>query len=170
MTQPTTLPRYAAAALLAVLLSLAGCGSTPPAAKPAAAVRSSAPVSELGQEVAIFALTLIDTDYRFGGKNPEAGLDCSGMVSYIYAHAAGVRLGGSAADIARRGRPIEREELRPGDLVFFNTRNAPFSHVGVYIGDDRFVHAPSSNGRVRIDHLASRYFASRFEAARSYSD
>ena len=129
-----------------------------------------APFSEKGQEVALYAMGLIDTGYRFGGKNPEAGLDCSGMVAYIYNKAAGVKVSGSAADIARKGRQIEREDLRPGDLVFFNTRNAPFSHVGVYIGDGRFVHAPSSNGKVRIDQLGATYYAQRYETARAYFD
>jgi cell wall-associated NlpC family hydrolase len=77
---------------------------------------------------------------------------------------------GSAADIARRGRAVDRSGLRPGDLVFFNTRNAPFSHVGIYIGDERFVHAPSGSGRVRIDQLGARYYAQRFETARTYFD
>jgi len=146
---------------------LAACGSTPPAPERSAA---SAPGSERGHDVAIFALGLIDTGYRFGGKNPEAGLDCSGMVSYIYGKVADLRVGGNAAEIARKGRAIERASLRPGDLVFFNTRNTPFSHVGIYIGDERFVHAPSTNGRVRIDQLSDRYYAQRFVAARSYFD
>jgi cell wall-associated NlpC family hydrolase len=118
----------------------------------------------------MYAMSLIGTGYRFGGKNPEAGLDCSGMVSHIFRQAAGIRLTGSAADIARRGRPVARENLHPGDLVFFNTGNAPFSHVGVYIGDDRFIHAPSTNGRVRIDKMNAPYFARRFTAARAYFD
>jgi hypothetical protein len=118
-------------------------------------------------DVVIFALGLIDTNYRFGGKNPEAGFDCSGMVSYIYRQAADVKVAGSAADIARHGRPVDRDELRPGDLVFFNTRNAPYSHVGIYIGDDRFVHAPSTRGQVRIDKLAASYYAQRFQTARN---
>ena len=118
----------------------------------------------------LYALGLIDTGYRFGGKNPEAGLDCSGMVSYIYDRAAGLKVRGSAADIARQGRPVAGEALRPGDLVFFNTRQTPFSHVGIYIGDERFVHAPNRNGRVRIDRLTDRYYAQRFEAARSFFD
>ncbi len=151
-----------------VLALLAACGSTPPeAGAPAVEVPLERPASSAkAHDVVIYALSLIDTGYRFGGKNPEAGLDCSGMVSYIYRQAAGVRVSGSAADIARRGRPIERDGLRPGDLVFFNTRNATFSHVGIYIGDDRFIHAPSSNGRVRIDQLGARYYAQRFESAR----
>ncbi|MCM8595867.1 C40 family peptidase [Accumulibacter sp.] len=154
-----------------IAIVLAACAGRPPAPvdasrRPADRLASSAQ----GNDVVIFALSLVDTGYRFGGKNPDAGLDCSGMVSYIYGRAAGLRITGSAADIARRGRPIERESLRPGDLVFFNTRNAGYSHVGIYIGDDRFVHAPSSNGRVRIDQLGARYFAQRFETARTYFD
>ena len=118
----------------------------------------------------MYAMSLIDTGYRFGGKNPSAGLDCSGMVSYIYGQAIGVKVDGSAANIAQKGRAIERAQLRPGDLVFFNTRNRSYSHVGVYIGDQRFVHAPSTNGRVRIDKLSDSYYAQRFEAARAYFD
>ena len=158
--------RFLIACGLAIFIS--GCGIFSTA--PDSARSSRAPFSEKGQEVVLFAMGLIDTGYRFGGKNPEAGLDCSGMVSYIYNNAIGVRVSGSAADIARKGRQINRDDLRPGDLVFFNTRNAPFSHVGVYIGDGRFVHAPSSNGKVRIDQLAANYYAQRFETARAYFD
>jgi cell wall-associated NlpC family hydrolase len=104
-------------------------------------------------------------DYRYGGKNPEAGLDCSGMVSHVYREAAGIHLPASAAQMALQGRDVPRDSLRPGDLVFFNTSNRPRSHVGIYIGDDRFVHAPSSNGKVRISNLNASYYASRFEGA-----
>ena len=90
------------------------------------------------------------------------------MVSYVFDRAAGLKLAGSAADIARKGRSIEVAQLKPGDLVFFNTTNRPHSHVGIYIGGQRFVHAPSSNGRVRTDSLKSGWFATRFEEARTY--
>ena len=142
----------------ALALVVAACSSSPE--RPLS--------SEKGRDVVIFALGLIDTGYRFGGKNPEAGFDCSGMVAYIYGQAAGVKVGGSAADIARHGRPVQRDKLRPGDLVFFNTRGASLSHVGIYIGDDRFVHAPSTRGQVRIDQLAASYYAQRFQTARTY--
>lgn len=157
------------------LLLLAGCGSLPRegASSGVAGLLPRSPASEavLQQEndVVLFALGLVDTGYRFGGKNPSAGFDCSGMVSYIFQNAAGVQITGSAADMAQRGKPVDVRELRPGDLVFFNTQNRPFSHVGLYIGDGRFVHAPSGGGRARVrtESLKTPYFASRLEAARS---
>ena len=158
---------------LVIFLSLlAACGS--PSRRepvvPGTIPQASRPAVPQGNEVVLYALGLVDTGYRFGGKNPEAGLDCSGMVSYIYEQALGLEVKGSAADIARRGKSVSRSDLRPGDLVFFNTLNRPFSHVGIYLGDERFVHAPSSNGRVRIDRLSDRYYAQRFEAARTFFD
>jgi cell wall-associated NlpC family hydrolase len=148
-------------------LLLAACGGTG-SVRPGSA--DDTPVSDKGNDIVIYSLGLIDTNYRFGGKNPEAGLDCSGMVSYVYRQAAGLKVTGSAADIARQGRSISRAELRPGDLVFFNTMNRAFSHVGIYIGDGRFINAPSTNGKVRIDRLDNRYYATRFEAVRRYFD
>lgn len=143
--------------------------STPPVTPPAAATNTPAPMlSEKARDVVVFALGLIETGYRFGGKNPDAGLDCSGMVSYVFDKAAGLPLRGSAADIARRGRAIDAAEMKPGDLVFFNTRNRPYSHVGIYIGDGRFVHAPNSQGKVRAESLQAGWFAARFEEARTY--
>lgn len=121
-------------------------------------------------DVVLFALGLIETGYRFGGKNPEAGLDCSGMVSYVFEKSVDMQLKGSAADLARQGRPVPAEKLKPGDLVFFNTRNKPRSHVGIYIGDDRFVHAPNSRGKVRTESLKKGWFAARFEEGRTYLD
>ncbi|MBV2234487.1 MAG: C40 family peptidase [Sterolibacterium sp.] len=161
--------------LLVLPVMLAGCGTLntlSTARLPASqATRppASAQAQERGNNVVLYTLGMIDTGYRFGGKNPDAGFDCSGMVSYIFAQAAGVRVSGSAADIARQSRPVDLQQLRPGDLVFFNTLGRPFSHVGIYIGNDRFVHAPSSSGqaRVRTESLKNRYFAQRLEAARS---
>lgn len=149
--------------LCCLALLLSACGTM-------RAGRERPAASERGNEVALYALGLIDTGYRFGGKNPEAGLDCSGMVSHVFRQAAGYSVNGSAADIARQGQEINRQRLRPGDLIFFNTLNRPLSHVGIYIGDERFVHAPSTNGKVRIDRLDNRYYAQRYEMARSYFD
>ncbi|MCK6391173.1 MAG: C40 family peptidase [Azonexus sp.] len=160
--------------LLAACLSaglLAACGSAPPSgSKTETIAQASRQGSARGGEVVLYAMSLIDTGYRFGGKNPEAGLDCSGMVSYIYRQSAGVVVQGSAADIARQSRVVAPADIVPGDLVFFNTLNRPFSHVGIYIGDRRFIHAPSSKGKVRIERLDHPYFASRFEAVHRLID
>lgn len=137
--------------------------------KPVVSPPRPEPVSpHAGADVVIFAMGLIETGYRFGGRNPDAGLDCSGMVSYVYAQAANVALGGSAADIARQGKVISKDQLRPGDLVFFNTRRRPYTHVGIYIGNRRFVHAPNSRGKVRAESLETGWFAQRFHEARTY--
>jgi len=171
--------RYSLAALLASsTLVLNACGVLPYGAQsPAPAVSTvgggtakAAASNDKANDVVLFALGLIETGYLFGGKNPEAGLDCSGMVSYVYQKAVDMRLAGSAADLARQGRPVPAEQLRPGDLVFFNTRNKSYSHVGIYIGDDRFVHAPSSRGKVRTESLRNGWFAARFEEGRTYFD
>jgi cell wall-associated NlpC family hydrolase len=155
--------------ILIVMALLAGCGHFSPSPAPLSEP-SRTSVDPRAHEVVIYALGLIDTGYRFGGKNPEAGLDCSGMVSHVFEQALGLRLKGSAADMATRGRPVDPDSLRPGDLVFFNTRNRPRSHVGIYIGDGRFIHAPSSNGKVRTESLTQSWFATRFEEARTYFD
>jgi cell wall-associated NlpC family hydrolase len=120
-----------------------------------------------GREVVMYAFGMLDIGYRFGGRNPDSGMDCSGMVSYIYQQVTGFRLPHNAAEIARLARPIERKNLKPGDLLFFNTRNKPLSHVAIYVGEDRFVHAPSRNGRIQISRLSEPYYADRFEAART---
>lgn len=155
--------------LILPLLLLVGCGSAPTQPGIGESIRSASG-REKANEVVLFSLGLLNIGYRFGGKNPEAGLDCSGMVSYVFKEAVNLSLQGSAADIAKRGRAIDVAYIQPGDLVFFNTLNRPYSHVGIYIGEGRFIHAPSSKGKVRIDSLASGWFAQRFEEARNYFD
>ncbi|GGX92352.1 C40 family peptidase [Vogesella alkaliphila] len=159
---------------LLLLVLLAGCASAPsktavkPKPRPPAAANLSALKADgVSREILLYTLSLLDIDYQFGGSNPEAGLDCSGMVAYIYQHAAGIRLPHNAAQIAALARPIANHQLQVGDLVFFNTMNRPFSHMGLYIGDGKFVHAPRSNSVIRVDRLDNRYFASRFEGART---
>ena len=168
--------RMLLATAAAVAALLAGCSTTPtPVASPAPPPRTTASSGHYfslegehqTQEMVLFALGLLDTGYRFGGRNPDAGLDCSGMVAYIVENISGRRLPHNAAQIADRTRPIEVDELRPGDLVFFNTLERRHSHMGIYIGDGRFVHAPNSRGRVRVERLANRYFAQRIDGART---
>ncbi|MCX7150538.1 MAG: C40 family peptidase [Rhodocyclales bacterium] len=157
---------YGAQSPAPVVSSRVGAGGTAPEAGSAAAAN----INGKANDVVLFALGLIETGYRFGGKNPEAGLDCSGMISYVFQKSVDMRLAGSAADLARQGKPVPSAQLRPGDLVFFNTLNKPYSHVGIYIGDDRFVHAPNSRGKVRTESLRSGWFAARFEEGRTYFD
>ena len=149
--------------------SVAKPNNTVSPATPRPAVSSNT-MQRLGEEVALFALGLLEIGYRFGGKNPEAGLDCSGMVSYVYAEAIKKEMRGSAADIAKRGWAVPTSALRPGDLVFFNTMNRPHSHVGIYIGQSRFIHSPRTGGHIHITSLDNPYFAARFEQGRRYFD
>ncbi len=113
-----------------------------------------------------YALALIGVDYRFGGNTPDQGLDCSGLIRYVFQQATGISLPRSAREQARVGESIKRDELQPGDLVFFNTRRFQFSHVGLYIGDNRFIHAPSSGGAVEVVNLDNRYWQKAFNGAR----
>lgn len=156
--------------LLLLIGVLTGCASSGGKKQITRFGDDNLPPGPRGQEVTIMAMHLIDTGYKFGGKNPEAGVDCSGMVSWLYKQGAEYPLKGSARDMARRGREVTPAAIRPGDLVFFNTQGYSYSHVGIYIGDQRFVHAPNSRGKVRIDRLDQGWFAMRFEEARSYFD
>jgi len=154
-----------------LLLMLAGCSSTPINGPAHTAVPERDYITlethTQAEEVVLYAYGLLGTGYRFGGRNPEAGLDCSGMVSYIVEQVSGHRLPHNAAQIARTTRPIHRKALKPGDLVFFNTLKRPHSHMGVYLGDNRFLHAPNSRGTVRIDSLGNRYWSRAFDGART---
>lgn len=117
-------------------------------------------------DITSYALSLIGVDYRFGGNTPDQGLDCSGLIRYVFQQATGISLPRSAREQARVGESITRDDLQPGDLVFFNTRRFQFSHVGLYIGDNRFIHAPSSGGSVEVTSLDNRYWQKAFNGAR----
>ena len=115
------------------------------------------------------AMQLIGVKYRFGGTNPETGLDCSGYVQYVYKSSVGVNLPRTAAEQARIGERVATSEVRPGDMVFFNTRGFNNSHVGSYVGNGMFVHAPNSRSRVRFDSLESGYWKTKFTGVRRVS-
>lgn len=119
------------------------------------------------QEIVLYAHGLIGTPYRYGGSNPNVGLDCSGMVSHIVENVTGRRLPRNAAQIAGSTRSIRRSALQPGDLVFFNTSGRKYSHMGIYIGSGKFIHAPSSGSTVRTAELSNSYFNKRFDGART---
>jgi cell wall-associated NlpC family hydrolase len=111
-------------------------------------------------------LTYLGVPYRRGGDHPDQGFDCSGLVRHVVDKVLNLELPRRAEEMSRLGRRIERSELRPGDLVFFNTLRRPFSHVGIYLGDGRFVHAPSSGGVVRIERMDLPYWRSRYNGIR----
>ncbi|MFO1283406.1 MAG: C40 family peptidase [Burkholderiales bacterium] len=118
------------------------------------------------QDVAIFALGLIGVDYRWGGETPEDGLDCSGLVRHVFQQVTGFTLPRTSREMSRLGRTVGSGELMAGDLVFFNTRRFAYSHVGIYLGDNRFIHAPSRGSEVEIAELSNGYWRKHFNGAR----
>lgn len=118
------------------------------------------------QDILMSALALSGTPYKFGGASPDTGFDCSGFVRYVFSQAANLTLPHGARAISQLGKSIPLEQLQPGDLVFFNTLKQAFSHVGIYVGDGRFIHAPSSGGGVHIVDMNDAYWAKRFNGAR----
>ncbi len=126
-----------------------------------------APEAHVGTELVLRALSLLGVNYKLGGNTPDTGLDCSGLVRHVFREAVGLVLPRRAAEISRTGEVIvDTAQLKPGDLVFFNTLRRAFSHVGIYIGNNQFVHAPSSGGVVRVESLEARYWVDRFDGAR----
>lgn len=123
----------------------------------------------IGADIALRALAYLGVPYRYGGDDPSRGFDCSGLVRHVFRDALGVELPRRSDEIGRAGRAVDRERLQPGDLVFFNTLGRAFSHVGIYIGDGRFVHAPARRGQVRVDALDERYWSARFDGARRFA-
>lgn len=112
------------------------------------------------------ALDLLGVKYTFGGEDPNSGFDCSGLVGYVAEKSLGLKLPRSAAELAGIGDSVARDELKQGDLVFFNTRGARFSHVGIYIGDNKFVHAPRTGAVVRVEDITVSYWQQRYNGAR----
>jgi murein DD-endopeptidase len=152
------------ALLLSSMLALvAGC-STVPERAPAAA-GSTRPTAELGDEAARHALTMLGKPYRYGGASPSLGFDCSGLILYSYRQ-AGKSLPRSTDSQRAAARPIKVSQLRRGDLLFFNQEGKKYGHAAIYVGDGRFVHAPSSGKRVRADRLDNPYWKKHLSEAR----
>lgn len=152
-------PRIRLPALLLLSALLVACGSQP--ARQVSAAQAN--------DVLFRALALVGTPYRYGGNTPAGGFDCSGLVGYVFRESAGLSLPRSTRELAGvRARTIERKHLTAGDLVFFGSRTP--SHVGIYVGDGRFVHAPSSGGTVRMDRLDASYWKGAYLYARRVLD
>lgn len=162
--QPPWMRKLARAVTLLATLWLAACaGPSSPR------MDTAGPQLDPGRrtEVVMTALSLLQTDYRYGSAGPAQGFDCSGLVKYVFNVATDTALPHNTAQIAQLSRPIARSKLRPGDFVFFDTLGRSNSHMGIYMGDGRFINAPSTGGRVRIDSLENPYYRKRFESART---
>lgn len=147
--------------LLVVAALLSACASQAPAPSPQSTVYQ--PISSINgnaDDVLFRALGLVGTPYRYGGNTPEGGFDCSGLIGFVYRDAAGIKLPRSTRELIRmRGPGVGRDALQSGDLLFFATNGgSQVSHAGIYVGNGRFVHAPSSGGTVRLDSLSNTYW------------
>lgn len=121
------------------------------------------------QQILDRAVDLIGVRYRRSGDTPQTGFDCSGFVGYVFREGMGLVLPRVSREISKAGAPVRKNELEPGDLVFFNTMRHTFSHVGIYLGNHLFVHAPRTGQSVRIDNLQEHYWARRYNGARRIS-
>ena len=126
----------------------------------------SGKVEAKASELVLNAMTFLGVPYKRGGTSAETGFDCSGFVRAIYEQTAGLVLPRKASEQAATSQKIDRSDLQPGDLVFFNTMRRAFSHVGIYIGDGKFIHSPKPGAEVRVESLSLSYWARRFDGAR----
>jgi cell wall-associated NlpC family hydrolase len=122
--------------------------------------------SAMVRKLTSYAQSLIGTPYKYGGTSPKTGFDCSGFVDYVFQHTAGVSLPRISRQISQHGSPVKSSQLREGDLVFYDTNNEAYSHVGIYLGNDRFIHAPSNGGSVRIEDMTMDYWTKHYNGAR----
>lgn len=123
-------------------------------------------VTDKASDVVLGALNYIGVRYKYGGNSPDSGLDCSAFVRYVFQDTLKLMLPRTAAEMSQVGESIAKTDLKPGDLVFFNTMRRSFSHVGIYIGGDKFVHAPATGGKIRVEDLRESYWSARYNGAR----
>ncbi len=158
-------------AFLSLAALLAACSSRAPAPPPVVQPQvtySQAEGSPVADDVLIRAIGLVGTPYRWGGNTPDSGFDCSGLIGYVYRDAAGISLPRTTRDmIVMRAPTVAINSLQSGDLVFFATNGgSQVSHAGIYVGEGRFVHAPSSGGTVRLDYLSNSYWSKAYLQAK----
>lgn len=136
------------------------------AAKTAQENESSSSWASTAQEIILHALSQTGVKYKYGGINPDSGFDCSGFVRYVFQEAANLTLPHGASAMSQVGKKVNEKELQPGDLVFFNTMKSVYSHVGIYVGNNRFIHAPSAGSSISVADMNDSYWAKRFTGAR----
>lgn len=144
--------------ILPVLLLLGACSTAP--------TRQYTATDDQMNDLVIYTVSLADTPYRYGGNSASSGFDCSGFVDYVYRHSLGISLPRTSREISKIGEPVSLDDLSPGDLVFYNTQHASFSHVGIYVGDGKFVHSPRTGENVRTEEMHLHYWKTRYDGAR----
>lgn len=139
-----------------------------PSPDPVEATRFVRQVRETASELVMTAMNFLGVPYRRGGNSADQGFDCSGFTRHVFEHSIGLVLPRRSIDQAQHAGllPVRRDELKPGDLVFFNTMRKAFSHVGIYVGDGHFIHAPATGGEVRVEDMRVAYWQRRFNGAR----
>ena len=152
---------------LSELMSRHG-GREPGAAGPTTSKVARAPARDAAAELVIAAMNFLDRPYRSGGQSVDTGFDCSGFTRHLFGQTLGIELPRRVDEQAhdRALSQVPRDALRAGDLVFFNTLRRTFSHVGIYLGDGRFIHAPRSGAQIRVESLSGSYWSRRFTGAR----
>jgi cell wall-associated NlpC family hydrolase len=146
---------------------LAACSSTSNRVQEVSSSSHNANGTQQKSDVVVTAMAMLDKNYTYGGKKLHTGFDCSGLVSFVYKEAAGVRINGNAKDIANQCRLINSQQAAPGDLVFFNTLGPNYSHVGIYIGNQQFIHAENERVGVKRSNLSARYWSDHFQEFRT---
>lgn len=126
--------------------------------------------TNVAQDVILQGLKLVGVRYRWGGNNEDSGLDCSGFVRLVFKDSIGASLPRTAKEMSEVGQQIDSSQLKPGDLVFFNTMRRTFSHVGIYLGDNHFLHAPRTGAEVRVENMENSYWMQRYNGARRIID
>jgi cell wall-associated NlpC family hydrolase len=132
--------------------------------------RAGDAVGDAASQLVMNAMGFLGVPYKYGGNSAETGFDCSGFVRAVFEESLGKVLPRRADEQAAATQPIERSELKPGDLVFFNTMRRAFSHVGIYVGDGKFIHSPRSGSTVRVEDMRKAYWETRFNGARRVQD
>ncbi|MBU3636722.1 C40 family peptidase [Polynucleobacter sp. es-MAR-4] len=148
------------------LLTLGGCSTFSGKSGASRVTQFKQDTSVGTEDISIAAVGLVGVPYRYGGNNPKAGFDCSGLIVYVYNKSANIKLPRTIQEMSNRGQSVDNGPPAPGDLVFFNTTGAKYSHAGIYVGQGRFVHAPSAGGTVRLEYITTPYWAARFTEAR----
>jgi cell wall-associated NlpC family hydrolase len=147
-------------------LPVSAWGAEALAAEPNFALSKLQDLTSRASELAVRAMSMLGINYKYGGTTPENGLDCSGLVRYVFKEAWGANLPRTSEEISRIGEHVAQKDLQPGDLVFYNTLKRGFSHVGIYLGDNKFIHSPSTGGQVRVESMDLAYWKKRFSGAR----